>query len=412
MTQSDVCDPGSVKEAKLPRHDWVLLPLLSLLTICAIAIPTELIARRSLSGSGREAMCHPVLNDPATGPRVIPNSVCWEKIPEGPWVEFRFNSCGHRAGMECGPKPPGTYRIVMVGSSVVLGQRVQREKTIAALLPEELSQDTGRRIELYNEGMFSEHPRIVAEHFHEFLGAKPDMILWLLSPYDLKAVSFLCEGCDNTWELPASAAKAGTLARAWYRIKVDLANDRLMTELWQRMGFSPEDDPAGILLRHFFYTSQGQTVKSYLMAPDDEAGFLKAEPSAEWKSRLRQFDTYSAGIEVLAKAADVPLVVTFMPNRAQAAMISMGEWPAGYNPYKLGDELRSIVTSHGGIYIDILPYFSNIPNPEKYYFPVDGHPDANGHAMIAEMLAKALTGGAVPALKVEAQPQAAQEQGR
>jgi hypothetical protein len=310
--------------------------------------------------------------------------------------------------MECGPKPPGTYRIVMIGSSVVLGSRVQIEKTIAARLPEELSQDTGRRIELYNEGMFSEWPRVVAQHFHEFLGAKPDMILWVLSPYDLKAVSFLCEGCENGPELPASTKRAGTLARVWYRIKVDVTTNRLMSDFLSRMGLSPEreSDPVGILLLHYLYKSQGQTVKSYLVAPDDEAGFLRAEPSAEWRSRLRQFDTYLAEIEIQARAADVPFVVTLVPNRAQAAMISMGEWPAGYDPYKLDNELRSIVVNHGGTYIDILPGFRNIPNPERNYYPVDGHRDAEGHAIIASMLARELTSGAVPALDASARQHA------
>ena len=42
----------------------------------------------------------------------------------------------------------------MVGSSVCDGSGVKREQTIAALLPAELlRQRTGRRVELYNEGM-------------------------------------------------------------------------------------------------------------------------------------------------------------------------------------------------------------------------------------------------------------------
>ena len=100
-----------------------------------------------------------------------------------------------------------------------------------------------------------------------------------------------------------------------------------------------------------------------------------------------------------AETADVPLAVVLVPNRAQAAMISMGEWPAGYDPYQLDNEVRAIVTNHGGMYAGILPNFRKIPNPEKGYFSFDGHLNAKGYAMIAEMMAEKLTGGAIPALK-------------
>lgn len=102
----------------------------------------------------------------------------------------------------------------------------------------------------------------------------------------------------------------------------------------------------------------------------------------------------------------------YVPNRAQAAMISMGKWAAGYDPYKFGEELRAIITRHGGTYIDILPGFRSLPNPGQYYFPVDGHPDARGHAIISGFLAREITSGAVPALKAIAQPPDASRQGR
>jgi hypothetical protein len=58
------------------------------------------------------------------------------------------------------------------------------------------------------------------------------------------------------------------------------------------------------------------------------------------------------------------------------------------------------------VYIDILPGFRDLPNPEQYYFPVDGHPDARGHAIIAGLIDKALITGAAPELSVANQPQA------
>jgi hypothetical protein len=164
-----------------------------------------------------------------------------------------------------------------------------------------------------------------------------------------------------------------------------------------------------ILLRHFLWKSQSLFVQDNLRGGDT---FLMAEPDAELQNRLQQFDGYAAEIEAKARAESVPLVAVLLPSRFQGAMISMGEWPAGYDPYKGSDELRAIIVSHGGTYIDILPYFRTIPNPEQYYFPVDGHPDAGGHAIISRLIAKELTSGSIPALRAAAQPQVIQESGR
>jgi hypothetical protein len=132
----------------------------------------------------------------------------------------------------------------------------------------------------------------------------------------------------------------------------------------------------------------------------------------EWQRHLADYDPYAADIEGRARAAGVPLVAVLVPERAQAAMISMGDWPVGYNPFRLGDEVRSIVASHGGIYIDILPGYRDIPNPERGYFPADGHPNAEGHRIISGLLAKALTSGAVPALQDGAAPEGARTKAR
>jgi len=66
----------------------------------------------------------------------------------------------------------------------------------------------------------------------------------------------------------------------------------------------------------------------------------------------------------------------------------------------LNKQLRSIITGHGGIYLDGLPEFSGTPDPRKYYFAVDGLPDGDGLAILAAMLVKQLTSGAVAPLAV------------
>ena len=156
---------------------------------CRLLEPADDLSYRSFHGVDCAAGCFRVDMDDAegllgggtirsTGVRGIPNSVCSGENPRKELVEYRFNSCGHRAGMECGPKPPGTYRIVMVGSSSACGHggaagadlcRVAARGTLAADRTQESSSTTkpcsgGRRA-------------CIDLRFNEVLAAKPDMIL-------------------------------------------------------------------------------------------------------------------------------------------------------------------------------------------------------------------------------------------
>jgi hypothetical protein len=397
MIQMAPHDPGSLKEAKLPRLDWVLLPVLSLLTIVLLASSTELMARRMFPELDTGMGACVEHNVALLGVRAIPNTACWGKAPESPLVQYKFNSCGHPAGMECGPKPSGVFRIVLTGSFVAVGKFVKRENSLAGLLPTELSRKTGRKVELYNEGTWIGTAHTVALRFNEVLAAELTLVLWMVTPLDITNTTSL-PSQSKAVAMPEPSGEGGSLARAWYLLKSAYRSNSI-PELIQ-VHF--DRTRSALLLRHFLFESQNQYVKSFLIGEDAE--FLRAEPTADWQGRLYRFDSYVGGIAERAKAAGAPLAVVFMPNRAQAAMISMGEWPEGYDPYRLDNELRSIVTSHGGIYPDILPGFRKIPNPEQYYFPVDGHPNADGHAIISGLLAKVLTSGAVPALSVDSRP--------
>jgi hypothetical protein len=229
------------------------------------------------------------------------------------------------------------------------------------------------------------------------------MILWELAPADVEGVQLQAIDPDaRVWGKSIDP-------QAKFAASRELILHKTYT-VWKHS--SGWYDHIAILLRHSLYNdeSQEQYVNSYLMNGDESAGFLKADWSPRWQVRLEQFDSCAANME--EKAAGIPFVAVLLPNRAQAAMISMGKWPTGYDPYKLDEKLRFIIVSHGGIYLDILPQFRKVPSPEQYFFPVDGHPTSGGHAIIATLLAKELTGGAVPALKAPAQFEAVSEQTR
>jgi hypothetical protein len=293
--------------------------------------------------------------------------------------------------MECGPKPPGTYRIVMIGSSVVMGYYVPREKSFAALLPLQLSRETGHKIELYNEGSGWGFSHSTDLRFNDVLKEDPDLILWILTPMDVKRASLVLPTADlDPWSGLSPAEKV------WKRLQADLKGGGLAvnaSELFSRTR-------TALMVRHYLFENRSQYVKSYLASGDSGVGYLKQDLSPEWETHLRQFDSDAAVIEGRARAEGIPFVAAFIPDRVQAAMISMGQWPKGEDPYKLDNELRAIITCHGGIYLDIAPDFRNIPDPEQGYLTVDGHPNTEGHAIIAGLLARELTSGAIPELRV------------
>jgi hypothetical protein len=337
-----------------------------------------------------------VFNDSATGVRAIPNSTCIEKSPESPRIQYQFNNCGHRAGMPCAPKGQGTYRIVMIGSSVPMGVRVQRGESFAARLPVELSKDTGHRVELYNESMGFGFSHSTALRFHDVLSQQPDMILWIVTPMDVGRASLILPDADLD-----PYAGMSLPAKAWSRLKDDLKSKPIADTVDDLFNHTK----TSVLLRHYLYKSETLYVRSFLAGPDHESGYLKQQPSAAWQGDLGQFESDAALMEAEAQKVGVPFVVAFIPERAQAGMISMGKWPAGYDPYALPADIRSIIERHHGTYIDILPGFRATPNSGRYYFPVDGHPTPAGHALLSSFLAKELTGGAVPALGNAAQSQ-------
>jgi hypothetical protein len=404
MTKSNG-DSEISRDAKLSWRDWVLLPTLSFLTIVVMVVTAETLAGHVFGFGESKTRLNSclVLNDTKAGVRGIPNSVCSEKLPDTQLVEYEFDFSGYRTGKTCGPKPLGAYRIVLIGSSIAMGEGVPVEKTFATLLPEQLSKRVGRQVELCNYGMAFGFPRNTALRFNDVLAVKPDLILWVVSSVDVKLADFLYAEYSPSTAL----SQPGIFTSVKNAIKDKFGGNPLSATV----------KALGYLLQK--RKSQGEYIRSYLALPNGSEGDWDAGPNAlraslnqEWEERIKQFESYAADLEKRAGAASVPIVVVMVPNAAQAAMISMAEWPEGFNPFTLDKELGSIITSYGGIYIDILPHFRATSNPERHFYPINGHPDADGHAIITGFLTKELTSGAVPELRAAVQSDGALEQGR
>ena len=392
----------------LPRRDWILLPALGLLTVVAILGFSDLFARTVFAGDeARLASCL-VLNDSTTGVRGVPNCRCMAKSSESDWVEYKFNRCGHRDNKDCATKPPGIYRIVMAGSSIAMGLLVPADRSIAGLLPREISRATGRDVELYNTSIgaaFGGTPRNVLLRFNEIQAAKPDLILWLLTPWDIEHAGVLRPPEDFVNARNGMEAQSVPLngrVAAVIRLAGRIGAAPLAAALYRSVG----DSRFRFLLTHYLYESQSLYVGSFLKNQDENAGFLKSQWTPAWNGIFHEFEGYAAQIVARAGQLNVPISVVLVPSRAQAAMVSMGDWPQGYDPYELDKRLKDFFTRQGAVYLEISPQFRGIPNPEQHYVPLDGHPDAEGHAIIAAMISREIsreiTSGVIPALRAPA----------
>jgi hypothetical protein len=285
-----------------------------------------------------------------------------------------------------------------------MGLRVPDEDTFARLLPLQLLEQTGRKVEIYNESIEGTGgiPPTVDNRIDEALNVKPDLILWVLTPWDLENAARSSSTVVHAEAECRSGCKVSAMARAQTVLSGVVHSAR---DLWTRTR-------TNAMVRHYLYQSRTLYMHSYFSGPDETNGFLKTTPSPLWQSRLQGFESYFADVEQQARAAGVPVMVTLVPNRAQAAMISMGQWPSGFDPYKLDNELRLIVDRNGGTYVEISSAFRDVPNAESHYFPLDGHPDSDAHRIISTLLAKQIAGGTVPPLTVSAAKLGSQEQGR
>ena len=297
--------------------------------------------------------------------------------------------------MECGPKPADTFRIVLVGTSMAEGLHVPWNRTFAAMLPKALSRETGHKVELYNEALEWESPRRIDLRFKDdVLAAQPDLILWAVTKWDVENAALLTAASPK-FQLEGGEDRSG-ISRAWHRT-ISLFRDKTIQQgLADNVKHVFEIFCPGtvFLMEHLLYENQTEYVSRYVSA-DDETEFLRSRPDSAWRLRLQMFDYYVADIMARAKKAGVPIYVVVLPPRIEATLISRGEWPAALDPYKFGEEVRSIVESHGARYLDLLHGFRSIRNAERYYYAVDGHPNAGGQAIFGSLLLKAFASDAV-----------------
>lgn len=367
---------AELSSGTIPRRDFILLPLISLLTVLMMTAMAELAARQIWVEKAHDD-CLYFTQD--RGERRKANCVTMMKNIEGPWVRYQMNDCGYRGTASCGSKPPGTLRIAIIGTSVAFGLHVAYDDFFANRAAPELSSLWGHPVEFQNLGDFGVdlfHSDMIPE---EALALKPDAIFYLTVPFDLNRL-------DSAVGAPvaqiAHPQEPGKPAFNWAAIREALRESRF---LYVAQHFMLQDDS-------FFLRAFAAYVDPYDISRQPTPPVVAL--------RLQRMDSIIARLADRAHAAGVPVFVIPLPNRVEATLINKNISIPNIDPYVFPNRLREIAQKHGVECIDMVQAIRSTTDAEKMYYSVDGHPNAAAHALMAKAVVDYFRQRSAPLLPV------------
>ena len=352
---------------RLPRRDFVLLPLLCLLTVVALVGVAEIGTRLAYAEQKEDSCARP---DATLGYRFAPNCTSRTKAAEGPWVTNHYNECGYRTAQSCGPAASGVRRVAVVGSSISAGYLVPYDGSIANLTAERLQGECDAPVEFQNLGGLGYIWNKVYSRMDEALALRPLAVMMVVIPFDL----------EQTVGTPAPVAPGAAA------LKLDaVATTGPMAQLHRIVGSSR----AFAVAQHFLFQNVPFYTNLYLRY-GDKADFLRPPFPPSWQRRFHDFDVLMKGVSAKARAAGVPFILVTVPQRAQVALAaSHRKLPPGIDPLAFDREIAGIAARYGIDDIDLTPDFARQPNPAAdYYYAVDGHINALGSRLVAQAVAR------------------------
>ena len=352
---------------ELPRRDRWLLPLVVLSVLAVFFGTSEVVASLAFAERG-----HFSCESADDRRHLKPNCVANFKNAEGPDVEYRFNECAYRSSKSCGPKAPGTVRIVVMGTSTAMGLYVPNDATFAARTENALSQVCRRPVDVQNMGAqvdITAQPDLV----DEALNLSPDVIVLAVSPFDLQKAATATRLSNVDAQSPVIR-----IERKWHEFKLKARNSRL-----------------ALAFAHFALMNE-QVLYQVFLKDGGSRAVMSVPPTPVGERRYSQFATILDRMMVRLHGAGVPVIVLIIPNRVAAAMVSNGSRLEGIDPWWFGRHMSEIAVQHNALAVDVTPKFVSTPHAERLFYAVDNHPTAEAHAIIAQGLIERLTDGSIP----------------
>jgi GDSL-like Lipase/Acylhydrolase family len=380
MTQCKSESSASEKEAQLPKRDFFLLPAISLLTILTILVASEVVCRLIWPEDTND-VC--VVSDPLIHTRFRPNCKSRTKPAEGPWSDNSYNECGYRTLESCGPKPPGTIRVAVIGASFSYGYGSPYADAYTTLTAKALTRQCRRSVEFQNLGIGNGSLLDIYRRTNEALALKPDLLLLVAGEGEVTremSPDELAHRDDPP--KPAQDAKQVAADSESFRhhLFVMLKQSRVT-----------------LILQHFMFQDPSTYGKLYL-AYDDKANFLRVPFSSRWQQRFSNFSVILGAISNKAHADSVPMAILIAPTEAQLALAN-SPLSAEVNLQAFPNEVSELAASHGVFAIDLLPSFTKRPDFKSMIYTADGHPSPQGQHIVADTLDRQLLSSGIPAFE-------------
>lgn len=349
-------------KGSLPRRDLFLLPLISVATVLLLIGLAEIVARKVWPEKLSDE-CFFV--DPVLGNRFKPHCSVMRKNAEGPWVRYEYNDCGYRGSVPCGPKPAGSLRIVLMGSSAAFGLDVAYDQHFATRAAPELAQVLGHPVEFQNMGAVGRDWSKNEMVLDEAMSLKPDAIFYIVMPFDLLRMDRL-----ESIQPPGSGTATAAVMKvgAWIKVRHLVASSRL-----------------AYMAQHFLLQDESFLLHAIQNYGDPlDASRQPTPPLTE--RRFALLDMMMGKLAERARAAGVPCFLIAIPNRAETVMIRTNAQLPQLNAYIFPNRMQDVAQKNGLAYIDLLPYLKSAANVGDLYYPVDGHPTASLHQLLTRAL--------------------------
>ena len=337
------------------RRDLWLLPLIFLVTTVLLLVAGETAARALYQ---QDDSAEPCEQQTPAGRRYPPLCTSRTKVWEGPWITQHFNDCGYRTAESCAPRPAGALRVAVVGSSTARGALVNYPESFAARASAVLSARCGALVDFQNLATEPDEVDQIDQRMPEALALKPAAIVMAVGPHDVAHLK----------DAPAAANAPGRMGLG--RFVRQLRESRLF-----------------LLMQYYLYRDPAFQVRAFLLN-HDPSDYVRAPLTASWEKRVADFGDLLG--RVAASSAHVPVLLVYIPERAQAALAAMPARPLGVDPFAFQAALARTAARHGVAFHDATQAFASAPDFESLYYLTDGHPRADGHAAVAGVVEQAL----------------------